>query len=82
MANKKPVRIKPFFSRHLSPERIFILGFAAYILLGALLLWLPFSATKGHLILRGCPLLLYLGGLRDRTGQPSTSAKTFPSSAR
>ena len=49
MANKKPVRIKPFFSRHLTPERIFILGFAAYILLGALLLWLPFSATKGHL---------------------------------
>jgi trk system potassium uptake protein TrkH len=46
---KKPVRIKTFFSRHLTPERIFILGFAAYILLGALLLWLPFSATRGHL---------------------------------
>jgi len=33
-------------SRHLSPERIFILSFAGVILTGALLLWLPFSAGK------------------------------------
>ncbi len=46
---KKPVRIKPFFSRHLTPPRIFILGFAGVIMLGALLLWFPFSATRGHL---------------------------------
>ena len=38
--------MKPFFSRHLSPERIFISGFAGYILLGALFLWLPLSAAK------------------------------------
>jgi trk system potassium uptake protein TrkH len=34
-------------SRHLSPERIFILSFAGAILTGALLLWLPLSAAKG-----------------------------------
>jgi trk system potassium uptake protein len=33
-------------SRHLSPERIFILSFAGVILTGALLIWLPFSAAK------------------------------------
>ena len=33
-------------SRHLSPERLFILSFAGVILLGGLLLWLPFSAAK------------------------------------
>jgi trk/ktr system potassium uptake protein len=38
--------VKPFLSRHLSPERIFILGFAGYILLGTLFLWLPFSAAQ------------------------------------
>ena len=43
---RKPIAVKPFFSRHLSAERIFILGFAGYILLGALLLGLPFSAAK------------------------------------
>ncbi len=42
----RPIPLKPFISRHLSPERIFILGFAGYILLGALFLWLPFSAAK------------------------------------
>jgi trk system potassium uptake protein TrkH len=31
-------------TRHLSPERIFILSFAAVILAGALLLWLPVSS--------------------------------------
>ena len=43
------LRIKTFFSRHLSPARIFVLSFAAVILTGAILLWFPFSATKGHL---------------------------------
>ena len=43
---KKNIRVKPLFSRFLSPERIFILGFAGYILLGTLFLWLPFSAAK------------------------------------
>ena len=38
--------MKPLFSRHLSAERIFVLGFAGYILLGALLLGLPFSAAQ------------------------------------
>ena len=33
-------------TRHLSPERIFILSFAAVILMGALLLWLPVSSGK------------------------------------
>lgn len=33
-------------SRHLSPERIFILSFAGVILAGGFLLWLPFSAAK------------------------------------
>jgi trk system potassium uptake protein TrkH len=46
---KKPIQVKPFFTRHLSPERIFILGFAGYILLGTFLLWFPFSAAKDRL---------------------------------
>jgi trk system potassium uptake protein TrkH len=33
-------------SRHLSPERLFILSFAGVIAMGALLLWLPFSAAR------------------------------------
>jgi trk system potassium uptake protein len=49
MPSKRPVRIKPFLSRHLSPERIFILSFAAYILLGTWLLSFPFSSAKGRL---------------------------------
>jgi trk system potassium uptake protein TrkH len=49
MPAKNPLRIKTFFSRHLNPERIFILSFAAYILLGTFLLWLPFSANRGPL---------------------------------
>ena len=43
------MRIKSYFSRHLSPSRIFVLSFAGVILAGAVLLWFPFSATKGHL---------------------------------
>jgi len=43
------VKIKTFFSRHLSPTRIFVLSFAAVILTGGILLWFPFSATKGNL---------------------------------
>jgi trk system potassium uptake protein TrkH len=42
---EEPIQLKRFAARHLSPERIFILGFAAYILLGTLLLWQPFSAA-------------------------------------
>jgi trk system potassium uptake protein len=33
-------------ARHLSPERIFILSFAGVIWTGAVLLWLPFSASR------------------------------------
>jgi trk system potassium uptake protein TrkH len=43
------IRIKNFFSRHLSPPRIFVLSFAAVILTGGILLRFPFSATKDHL---------------------------------
>ena len=43
------IRIKNFFSRHLSPTRIFVLSFVAVILAGGILLWFPFSASKGHL---------------------------------
>jgi trk system potassium uptake protein TrkH len=37
--------IRIFFSRHLTPTRIFIFSFATFIILGALFLWLPFSAA-------------------------------------
>jgi trk system potassium uptake protein TrkH len=40
------IRIKTFFSRHLSPPRIFVLSFASVIVTGAILLWLSFSTTK------------------------------------
>ncbi len=43
------IEIRTFFSRHLSPARIFVLSFAGVILTGAILLWFPFSATKDHL---------------------------------
>ena len=46
---KIQIRIKNFFSKHLSPARMFILSFAGVILAGAILLWFPFSATKGNL---------------------------------
>ena len=42
-------QIRSAFKKHLTPSRIFILSFAAVILIGAILLWLPFSATAGHL---------------------------------
>ena len=38
-----------FFSRHLTPTRIFVFSFASFILLGTLFLWLPFSATQKNL---------------------------------
>ena len=41
----QPWHLRLLISRHLSPERIFILSFAGIILLGGLVLWLPFSAT-------------------------------------
>jgi len=41
--------IKTFFSRHLTPTRIFVSSFAAFIMLGTLALWLPFSASQGGL---------------------------------
>lgn len=37
--------IKAFFSRHLTPTRIFVFSFAAFILTGTLALWLPSSAS-------------------------------------
>ena len=43
------LRIKAFFSRYLSPTRIFVLSFAAVILAGGILLWFPFSASRGPL---------------------------------
>jgi trk system potassium uptake protein TrkH len=43
------VRIKNFFSRRLSPTRIFVLSFAGVILAGGFLLWFPFSAPQEHL---------------------------------
>jgi trk system potassium uptake protein len=47
MQNKYHLKSTQFISRLLSPERIFINSFAGLILAGAVLLWLPFSATKG-----------------------------------
>ncbi len=41
--------LRLFLSRRLSPERIFILSFAGMILLGGVLLWLPFSSAKAPL---------------------------------
>ncbi len=43
------IRISTFFSRRLSPPRIFVLSFAAVILAGGILLRFPFSAAKDHL---------------------------------
>lgn len=36
---------RTFFSRHLTPARIFVFSFAAVIMLGTLALWLPVSAS-------------------------------------
>jgi trk system potassium uptake protein TrkH len=41
--------IKSFFSYHLTPTRIFVSSFAALIMLGTLVLWLPFSSSRGGL---------------------------------
>jgi len=41
--------IKTFFSLHLTPTRIFVFSFAAFIMLGTLALWLPFSAAQSNL---------------------------------
>ncbi|OPY73215.1 MAG: Ktr system potassium uptake protein B [Syntrophorhabdus sp. PtaU1.Bin058] len=43
------VTIKIISSRILSPARIFIISFALVILIGAVLLWFPFSANKEQL---------------------------------
>ncbi|HET6489271.1 MAG TPA: TrkH family potassium uptake protein [Syntrophales bacterium] len=47
MQNKYQLKTTQIISRILSPERIFINSFAGLILAGAVLLWLPFSSTKG-----------------------------------
>ncbi|HYA13519.1 MAG TPA: potassium transporter TrkG, partial [Syntrophales bacterium] len=41
--------IKRFLSRLLSPQRLFIFSFTSMILIGATLLWLPFSSSHGHI---------------------------------
>src|SRR5450759_1749969 len=41
--------INTFFSRHLTPTRIFIFSFASFIMLGTLSLWFPFSAAHKNL---------------------------------
>ena len=43
------IHTRAFLDRQLSPTRIFIFSFAALILTGAFLLWLPFSAGRGQL---------------------------------
>src|SRR4030043_1971797 len=43
------LKVKTFFSRHLSPARIFVLSFAGVILVGGFLLCFPFAATRGPL---------------------------------
>jgi trk system potassium uptake protein TrkH len=42
-------QIKTAIARFLSPERIFIFGFASLILAGTLLLWFPFAASRDPL---------------------------------
>src|SRR5512136_1872134 len=49
MPKRVLLKIKTFFSRHFSPARMFVLSFAAVIITGGILLWFPFSATKGNL---------------------------------
>ena len=49
MPRKLYLQIKTLTSRLFSPTRIFVLSFAAVILTGGILLWFPFSATKGSL---------------------------------
>jgi trk system potassium uptake protein len=47
MQNKHQLSLDVLIARVLSPERIFILSFAGVILAGTLLLYIPFSSTKG-----------------------------------
>jgi len=47
--DEKSFELQSFVSGHRSPERIFIPGFAACILLGTLILRLPFSTAQGPL---------------------------------
>jgi trk system potassium uptake protein TrkH len=49
MPSRITVKIKIFFTKRLSPARIFVLSFAVVIIIGGILLWFPFSATKGNL---------------------------------
>ena len=46
---KRYLILKTFFSRHLTPTRIFVFSFATFILLGTLALWFPFSSSRGSL---------------------------------
>jgi trk system potassium uptake protein TrkH len=46
---KVRIRIKNFFSKHLSPTRMFVLSFAGVILAGGILLNFPFSAATAPL---------------------------------
>jgi len=41
--------IRRAFSRAATPNRLFVAGFGAVILAGAVLLWFPFSAAQNHL---------------------------------
>lgn len=45
----RTVKVKTLFSRTLTPERTFLSGFAALILVGTFLLWLPISAAGARL---------------------------------
>jgi trk system potassium uptake protein len=49
MPGRVYLQIKTILSKFFSPTRIFVLSFAGVILLGGILLWLPFSAPKEHL---------------------------------
>jgi trk system potassium uptake protein TrkH len=41
--------IEKLLSRYFSPQKLFIFSFAAVILVGAILLWLPFAAGRGQI---------------------------------
>jgi trk system potassium uptake protein TrkH len=41
--------MKRFVSKLLSPQRLFIASFAVMIIMGAVILWLPYSAAGGHI---------------------------------
>ena len=42
-------RIRASVARRLTPSRMFVLSFALITLIGAILLWMPFTASRGHL---------------------------------